>query len=559
MGLNSITRVQDVTSKNGLGSVLSDILQSFSKSPLVPGVSPMSRVLREIQKSLGYGGTLADVGGPKMIIDSVRQYRNNPVFQSFKEGLKISFGVSLYDEVDGYCLLKDPNADLFSMLLRSVDEYRGNNRQYLRLYRGLLSGYFNYFDKDCFGWYVKGVFPPNWLTLQGYLRERLSPFSTMKDPVSEWVSTLKDNKNLFGENPCDRYGEDLLIGKTERFEQVCLDLQINDRSWVLAELIMGQIRASLKREDRSFVGDIPILLQSLKEHPLFTDEGLRLILTRYGQISGHDHHLELLSFALEQWKNPLLLRNQNNWARVSAQVCEMVKRWIKSQYIEQFFDLLADGAVDKRRHHFWLQYVDHISDMWFALGPNAFASERIELNRIKENMHGRTLRLVGSNSDNNAFMMKIGDYVFVEFGVIGNACHIFKAGYLPFGQGAVAVTGDSSGLKNTSHKGHSGRMDHRADWEIDFADSIKRKTGITPGDKRSSPPNLSPKVPDQTQHSIDRAIILVKQRGLVIQDNRSKGGCVWVKAFDRNDDLNKFLKELGFKYKESRGWWREDQ
>jgi len=156
----------------------------------------------------------------------------------------------------------------------------------------------------------------------------------------------------------------------------------------------------------------------------------------------------------------------------------MVEDWLKLDLIHQFFSVLAeDRTNDKRRLRFWQRYHKHIDDMYFALGQTAYNNRNQDFRKLRERVSGRLLRLHrGGAPTNNAFIMMMGNYVIVEFGLTGNACFIFKKNNLPFVLTGF-VAGDSSELKHSSYKDRLLHIDRRHDkWESEFAQVIGKLT-----------------------------------------------------------------------------------
>jgi len=543
-------------STQSLESDLSKILIDFKKVSIAPTVSPMKSAIREIRRILGCAAV--SIKPQESILDLLRRVRATNILSSFQDVCTLCSGITLIDNQDNYCLLKDSNSNLLLMLLSKVDEYRNYNSKYLRLFWGLLQSYFHYQDPEDQDWYSKGSYPPNWIALRSYLKQNLGLLPLQESLLYEWLELLVKNENLFEQNPCDQYGVDLLFGKTQIFEQIQTQLMINDQSWVSKAMIQGQIRSSILMENIDFLMVLEKVILLLKNHPVFADEGLAFVLTRYYKIPDQNKHLELLELAISRWRNPLLEKNKTNWMRVEEPVQEMVRRWIKIQYIQEFFEILTDGAASTDRANFWLQYVNDITDMWFALGSIANSKNRQEIQKIKENMDGRVLKL-HSAPENNAFMMKIGSYVFIEFGITGHACYIFQAKSLPFLASDIDVRPDSSGLKNTAHTGYVDKLNHQGCWQEIFKNKISRLTNIQPTRKpesfRTHQSNKTKADPFLNMFSLFKEL---KEKGLLFEDNRSQGGAFWVKADNTDPLTNLTLQSHGFTYKSGRGWWRDD-
>lgn len=543
-------------STQSLDSDLSRILIDFKKVSIAPTVSPMKSAIREIRRILGYAAV--SIKPQESILDLLRRVRATNIVTSFQDIRTLCSGITLIDNQDNYCLLKDSNSTLLLMLLSKVDEYRNYNSKYLLLFWGLLQSYFHYQDPEDQDWYAKGSYPPNWINLRRYLKKNLGLLPFQEGLLYEWLELLRKNENLFEQNPCDQYGVNLLLGKTKIFEQFQTQLMINDQSWISNAMIQGQIRSSVLMENIDFLMVLPKVILLLKNHPVFADEGLASVLTRYYKIPDQNKHPELLELANSRWRNPLLEKNKTNWMRVEEPVQEMVRRWIKIQYIQEFFEILTDGAASADRANFWLKYVNDITDMWFALGSIANSKNRQEIQKIKENMVGRVLKL-HSAPENNAFMMKIGSYVFIEFGITGHACYIFQAKSLPFSENAIEVRADSSGLKNAAHIGYVDKLNHQGSWQEVFKNKILRLTKLTPTYKPESyRAHQSNKTKVDPFLNISPLLKELQEKGLLLEDNRSQGGAFWVKADNLDPKTNLKLQSHGFTYKPGRGWWRED-
>ena len=62
----------------------------------------------------------------------------------------------------------------------------------------------------------------------------------------------------------------------------------------------------------------------------------------------------------------------------------------------------------------------------------------------------------------NAFVMKIGNFLIVKFGVTGNATYIFNAD-----DARLTFQGGELSMHRLKGDSHIGRLIHRADWERD--------------------------------------------------------------------------------------------
>ena len=96
-----------------------------------------------------------------------------------------------------------------------INRYQSRPRIFRRLYRGLLSSYFNY---DPEASYAKDAGPDHWQHLQRYLNQHVDHLYT-EGINPEWITVLQQHQNLLTNNPCSRYAEALLDGASDAFEE----------------------------------------------------------------------------------------------------------------------------------------------------------------------------------------------------------------------------------------------------------------------------------------------------------------------------------------------------
>jgi hypothetical protein len=462
------------------------------------------------------------------------------------------------------------DARLFPRLLSCVDEYRRKPPAFRRCYRGLLTGYFAYrVDQPS----APRTGRDNWQILRTYLHDRLGDIYTA-GIAPEWVGSITDHKNLLSADPCGRYGLSLLEGNTSEFDDIRQKLDISAASWVVRQLVLGQVTAAASRVDSQFIDYVPALLTLLDKHRLVMDRGLQQVLDRYSNCTSAPPHNRLRDFAVAHWGNPWLASNNARWSRVSEPARKMLSNWLKLDLIRQFFSLLAeDNANDKRRLKFWERYHTSIDDMYFALGSYARNSPSRDFAELRKKMGGRVLRLnAGGPPRNNAFIMRIGGYVCVEFGVSGNACFIFRGRGLPFDLSGGAVAGDKSELKNDDYVKRLLHQETNAGpWERSFEQALLEVMGVQP-ERHGGPRSAAGGAPEQrsnaettraaqqtqrTRYSRSALEQFCEKRRLEIRDNTSRGGNLLVLTDQVNQAVNEQLSDWGFRYRLNRGWWRE--
>ena len=231
----------------------------------------------------------------------------------------------------------------------------------------------------------------------------------------------------------------------------------------------------------------------------------------------------------------------------------MVDGWLKRRLITDFFALLSeDGSADQRRLNYWLRFVPIIDGMWFALGSHARYADTSEFREMRKRMEGQLhfLREQGSPF-NNAFLMKIGIYLVVEFGVTGNATYIFHAeeSRIDFSQRELSM----SRLKGN---GYIARLIHRAYWESNFDYWLCPRLGWWPGQQVAQVPEALPRQKITTPSCTDTGLhTFIDAHHLSHHDFRERGGAFWIDAPDKDDVISPQLIAWGFEYSVKKHWW----
>jgi hypothetical protein len=526
---------------------------------------------KELEILTQWVGATASPSPPfDIVLEALLRFQRSSHLASLREAQLVCYGC-----IQAYGQEKRPlieDSRLFPELLECADKYRQKPRAFRRCYRGLLSGYLDY-DPDVSS--SGHVGKQNWKTLQNYLHERLRNINSASlEP--DWVNAIIEHKNLLTDDPTGRYGQSLLEGDRQEFEAAKLKLDISNTSWVIRQLVFAQLDAAIAQNDLGFNQHLPRLLELLEEHRLILDKGLQMVLERYRGCADAVQNIPLRNFAIAHWGNPWLPSNSARWSRVTETTRQMVTDWLKLDLIRQFFSLLAeDNANDKRRLKFWERFHKSIDDMYFALGSYARANQSRDFVELRKKMQGRVLDLnAGGSPRNNAFIMRMGDYVSVEFGVSGNAFFIFDRRHLPFDLEKRTIAGDRSELKHDRNVERLLHIDTGAGrWEHTFEQTLLRLMNARPADE------------DTARHTAPRARLVERPgsdaaratrtsnhpsysrreleqyctvHGLRIRDLTSQRGNLWVRTDQSDRSVSRQLSDWGFQYKENKGWWRQN-
>ena len=424
--------------------------------------------------------------------------------------------------------------------------------------------------------------------------------------VPDWIRVLRGDPGLLSDSAADRYALDYLRGEETGVKQLSDDLGIPDSSWFWHALVLGAVKRSAGQSDSKFKESLPRLLSLMQARPANRDEALETVLSRYHRCAQPTLHQELRDYVVRKdvWKNPKLRAAgmATAWNRVGDEVWQMVLQWVNEANLKDFFEILAARRnSDEGRLEFWSQYMEQIS--WTRL---IFSSQTRQLAHSSPAIRNLIAREEGSyatmsaNQDVDAFMLQLGDYVFVEFSRTPNAAYGYKADELPFDPYDREYMGTTTDLKFGFRGERAARISHMRDWQSDAKLQLSR-LGIQPdASGRASRPGTgriasdsrrrgasntatsrpeTPALPVVNTHarpvSTGRSaespdgspagaaftmkelrMLLSKHPGSRIQDRRDdSSGRLWVIDDNQSVALGIELKRLGFRWAASRQSW----
>lgn len=574
----------------------------------------MSEALKRVRQDLNGDGS--DKPAEDLLQAALARFGKSAEVSSFAELKYVCYGSTVPVGRDGWRVI-DRHA-LFSSLLSQVDQQAKQAKQFRRCYQGLLSGYFG-FERNLDD---PGDADRHWVALRSYLAERLDELRQTclrRAQMPDWLNVLSEHRNLLTEDPCSRYADGLIREDQSELRRVCTGLGISSNSWVWEEALMAYVRRVCQCEDAVFKKCMKAMLDlvngmtAIRLPPALTTKAIALVVIRYANCAEHPEHTVLRDSCVELIGNPWLKRT--SWAAlVNHEPARlMVNSWLKQRLIRDFFELLAaDGAADPRRLEYWLKWEPHISDMWFVMGAEAMANTSSEFQELRKRMAGRDRRLLDNNHLNNAFVMRIGPLLVIEFGVTGNACYVFAAS--DFRANLEQKVFRLGELKQ--RVGVAARLSHMSTWEHRFDVDLGRLLRRTPEQRGqllhtheinnvsqhqqqpsttrqnttlgSRPIEESLRTPvlqtkevnwakrtTATHHepslqvgNLQQAILsdqdantvklLCDQLGLDWEDNRPKGGSFWVLQSNqgvRDQNFEDLLREIGFRLNVGRGYW----
>ncbi|MES2185814.1 MAG: EH signature domain-containing protein [Pseudomonadota bacterium] len=547
------------------------------RAPVWGNPRAMSEALRDVRNTLS--GADAGLPDKNVLQQSLHRFASTQAVANFTELKHVCYGITVPLGDKKWSLIdREP---LFHSLLELVERYGREAKQYRRCYQGLLNGYFG-FEKQTAS--VEGQ--ENWFRLRTYLDQKLTTVvqsAAQRDLPVDWLNTLSAHRNLLTDDPCSRYATGLRQGRADEFRSLCSTLGIASTSWVWDEALMAYVAAVCRGDDLHFQRDMPGVLDlvngrsEIRLAQLLGTRATAMAVARYANCGDRPEHPDLRDTSLRCIGNPWV--NRTAWdAHVRHESArQMVESWIKRRLIKDFFELMThDGGADLRRLNYWLKREPEISDMWFVLGADARNNRSVAFEELRARMLGRRRSLDDPNPQNNAFVMRIGPLLVIEFGVTGNACYAFAASDFKADLDKPLLT-----IHVLKQRTGASRLSHGGSWESKFDYELRRMLQSVPSHKGELParpppapivrtphapawsPDAAPRVEAPAGPGVMNAfqtvkiIAACKQHGVLWEDNRPKQGAFWVLMQSRSQHVGfaALLETHGFAYAPGKGFW----
>jgi len=453
-------------------------------------------------------------------------------------------------EQDNACALGHPN---LPSLIEAYNLEAERGELWRLTWFGLLGSYFS-FDPLKASEAEQG----GWIRLRAFLQRTwpLIDRQSSGPAVPDWVLVLRKDPDLISDKAAHRHALDYLRGNDTAVKKLSADLAIPESSWFWHALVLSAVRRCTEQSDERFKASIPHLLKLISARPVYRDEALELLLTRYHRCVDVSVHPQLRDYVCRKdvWRNPKL-RDAGSapaWNRVDDAVWRMVMQWVNTANLRDFFELLAARRqADEGRLEFWSQYIEQIS--WTRL---IFSSQTRMLAHSNEGVRNLIAREEGSyatmsaNADVDAFMMQLGSYLVVEFSKVPNAAYVYKADELPFEPYSREYAGTGEDLKHGFRNECAARFIHTHGWEENARYELLR-LGIFPDRAAEDGAHVG------ARFTMSQLRKLVEAHpGAAISDRRSpSGGRLWVEDPKQRVELGNELMRLGFKWASSRQAW----
>lgn len=135
------------------------------------------------------------------------------------------------------------------------------------------------------------------------------------------------------------------------------------------------------------------------------------------------------TYCLATWNNPQNPIYSVKWisAGFTSDAIQMICSWCAYSDLTFFFDSLQHGC-DTQRLNFWRKYIPRMSFTCVVLSSfHEYSSYNSRINVFKQYNKGRYSVSHNAPSESDAFIMVIGNFVFVEFSQTSNACFFYGA------------------------------------------------------------------------------------------------------------------------------------
>lgn len=410
--------------------------------------------------------------------------------------------------------------------------------------------------------------------------------------IPDWQRVLREERQLLGLHPMDRYAQDYLEGRHNHINHIALSLGVPPQSWFWEELVLGGIRHVAQGSDADFQAKLPVLIDLIKKAPVYRDQAIVMLLERFYQSKDRSEHAVLRDYVIRPdiWKNPKLKTSgiATAWHQVSDDVWRMVLGWVNKRNLRDFFDILAArGHADYGRLEFWSRYMEQITWTRLVIGPDTYRLRKRlpALDELLISEEGDFAILDGASRSLDAFLMELGDYIFVEFSLDNNGAYGYSKKVLPFNLYSKKYHAGTMELKYGYRKSGRGyiAIRHIPNWQLTteqrlaeigiFPDArnnvVAKKTPLHAAQTQHPPQVIRPPVPkpvDAEPVSLSRNKPLVQVEevrmlagqyaGVKVTENKLGSiQKIYVEDVSHNVQLGNYLKKMGFQWSNFMEQW----
>ena len=325
---------------------------------------------------------------------------------------------------------------------------------------------------------------PNAGRLRVFVKKHLTDYNGSR----KFVQELKADMEWYcEENGATQLALNLLRSRV-KLSDVWSTLELPDhaRSYPYFGSVAEAYIALDRPADRKTVADV---IEFIEKHN--NEKTSRTVLSKLIANLGYETSEQLRqpvqSYVLREWGDPRISGGDVRWRDVSDEAKQIFTRWITKEDLRFFFDFVAKACDDNKfayRKAFWLAYLENISFCRPVLRRDAeylFGNDPQTLQYYRER---QPAMLTGGSSDQHAFIIQMGNHIFVEFST-NAACYVYDSSELPFRLDSSEYTMDTwqrNSLRDKSLAKY--RVIHRNSenysWQYDLESWINRELGIKP-------------------------------------------------------------------------------
>lgn len=429
----------------------------------------------------------------------------------------------------------------------------------------------------------------NWQTLRADIDRGFDAVCANQGREKIWMQVVREHRDLFGLNPGERLADEILEGRAGDLSMLESIAQVPGSSWLWRNIFAVVLSRIFMLDEAQFLQRLPQLIKLTEINPVHESSIIGACLTRYAQTSQRaEPCAALLDIALDRWGSPQMRTRQNLWLHhVDEVVLSMAVAWLAKQDLNHFFTLLkGEAGVDQSRLFYWLRYAEQMTFTRIVLGRDAQYDRSTDFVEFRAKNRGRLSNLGNATAANNAVIMQIGSYYFVEFSATGNACYVYEAGKAPFDptQRELSLTLDlkdkAAAVDRWGHKPAPYRHGVVDGWLSNFDAEMRRlgisitslsgQVNLSAAERREhfnlpaargteAAANLVARNSSSTDRgSSSRAQAMVEllqarlgSERLQVLDQSHRGGALQVQLAEMHPEADQVLRALGFKPKYS--------
>ena len=187
-----------------------------------------------------------------------------------------------------------------------------------------------------------------------------------------------------------------------------------------------------------------------------------------------------IDFLLKYFKDPRTTEGGRNWVGVSDESLRVIKKWLASKTLEQFFLIIKKTAKDdhwRYRHKFWKAFYDdgYIDDAWVALGKDSRTEAKIHA-RHGDELIAANVKGAGVKADHSVLIFKVAGLTISEWSHDGKCriwCESNRKSPELYKELYIA---DS--LRENENIGFNHHHSEKYSWQKKVSEYIERYTGI---------------------------------------------------------------------------------